>query len=188
VAGDVTNPLTGLQGASAVYGPQKGADAQAVRELDAALGRLAEVIERDLGKKVADVPGAGAAGGTGAGLIAFLDANLVPGAPLVVEAAGLDAALRGASLVITGEGQVDEQTAYGKAPGEVAKRAHAAGVPVLLLAGSKGPGWEALEKSGVTSVVAMTEEGIDQRQALNEPERMLTRATVVACRRYKWTR
>jgi glycerate kinase len=113
VAGDVTNPLTGLQGASAVYGPQKGADAQAVRELDAALGRLAEVIERDLGKKVADVPGAGAAGGTGAGLIAFLDANLVPGAPLVVEAAGLDAALRGASLVITGEGQVDEQTAYG---------------------------------------------------------------------------
>jgi glycerate kinase len=188
VACDVTNPLTGPRGASAVYGPQKGADAQAVRELDAALARFAAVIERDLGKKVAEVPGAGAAGGTGAGLIAFLDARLVPGAPLVVEAAGLDAKLLGADLVITGEGRVDAQTAYGKAPGEVAKRAQKAGVPVLLLAGSKGPGWEALEKLGVTSVVAMTEEGIDQREALNEPERMLTRAAVVACRRHEWTR
>src|SRR5207245_540175 len=95
VACDVTNPLTGPGGASAVYGPQKGADAQAVRELDAALGRLAAVIQRDLGKSVADIPGAGAAGGTGAGLVAFLDASLVPGAPLVVDAAGLDAKLRG---------------------------------------------------------------------------------------------
>jgi glycerate kinase len=188
VACDVTNPLTGPRGATAVYGPQKGADAQAVRELDAALARFAAVIERDLGKKVAEVPGAGAAGGTGAGLLAFLDASLVPGAPLVVEAAGLDAKLLGADLVITGEGRVDAQTAYGKAPGEVAKHAHKAGVPVLLLAGSKGPGWEALEKLGVTSVVAMTEEGIDQRKALNEPERMLTRAAVVACRRHEWAR
>ena len=188
VACDVTNPLTGPQGASAVYGPQKGADPRAVRELDAALARFAAVVERDLGKEVAEIPGAGAAGGTGAGLIAFLDASLVPGAPLVVDAAGLDAKLRGADLVITGEGRVDEQTAYGKAPGEVAKRAQRAGVPVLLLAGSKGPGWEALKDLGVTSVVAMTEEGIDQRQALNEPERMLTRAAVVACRSHRWTR
>ena len=142
VACDVTNPLTGPLGASAVYGPQKGADATAVRELDAALARLAEVIERDLGKRVADIPGAGAAGGAGAGMVAFLDAVLLPGAPLVVEAAGLDAKLRGADLVITGEGRVDEQTAYGKAPGEVARRAQAVGVPVLLLAGGKGPGWK----------------------------------------------
>jgi glycerate kinase len=137
---------------------------------------------------VADVPGAGAAGGTGAGLIAFLDATLVPGAPLVVDAAGLDKALQGASLAITGEGRVDEQTAYGKAPGEVAKRAHAAGVPVLLLAGSKGPGWKALEKLGVTSVVTLAGAGRELQEALNEPERMLTRATVVACRRHKWAR
>jgi len=188
VACDVTNPLTGPQGASAVYGPQKGADADAVRELDAALGRLAEVIERDLGKRVADIPGAGAAGGTGAGLVAFLDADLVPGARLVVDAAGLDTALRGADLVITGEGRVDEQTAYGKAPGEVARRAHAAGVPVLLLAGSKGAGWEALSALGVTSVVTVTEEGVNLQQALNEPERMLERAAVVACRTHPWTR
>ena len=187
VACDVTNPLLGPEGASAVYGPQKGADPEAVRELDAALARFAQVVERDLGKKVADIPGAGAAGGAGAGLVAFLDASLVPGAPLVVASAGLDEALNRADLVITGEGRVDEQTAYGKAPGEVAKRAHAAGIPVLLLAGSKGPGWETLNSLGVTEVVAVTEEGVDLQQALNEPGRMLSRAAVVACRRHSWT-
>ena len=95
VASDVTNPLTGSQGASAVYGPQKGADPQAVAELDRALANLAEIIERDLGKRVGDVPGSGAAGGTGAGLIAFLDAQLVPGAMLVVDASGFDLKLKG---------------------------------------------------------------------------------------------
>lgn len=187
VACDVTNPLTGHRGASAVYGPQKGADAKAVRELDAALGHFAEVIERDLGRSVAGVAGAGAAGGAGAGLLAFLDADLVPGAPLVVEAAGLDRALAGADLVITGEGRVDEQTAYGKAPGEVAKRAQAAGVPVLLLAGSKGRGWEALRDLGVTDVVTLTEGEANLKEALSDPEGMLIRATVVACRRHKWS-
>ena len=121
-------------------------------------------------------------------MVAFLDAVLLPGAPLVVEAAGLDAKLRGADLVITGEGRVDEQTAYGKAPGEVARRAQAVGVPVLLLAGGKGPGWEALNKLGVTSVVTLTDEGVNLGQAINEPSRMLTRAAVVACRRHSWTR
>src|SRR6266852_2093780 len=159
VASDVMNPLTGPQGASYIYGPQKGADEKAVRELDQALARLAQIIERDLGKRVADVPGGGAAGGAGAGLIAFLDARLVPGAPLVVEASGFDKALPGAGLVITGEGRVDGQTAFGKAPGEVAKRAHAAGIPTLLLAGSKGPGWESLISMGVTSVLTLAQEG-----------------------------
>lgn len=186
VACDVTNPLTGPRGASAVYGPQKGADPAAVRELDAALLRFAVLIERDLGKTVADIPGAGAAGGTGAGLVAFLDASLEPGAPLIVEVAGFDQALSGADLVITGEGRVDEQTAYGKAPGEVAKRAQAAGVPVVLLAGSKGPGWEALKGLGVTLVVTLTEAAQDAQQALSAPERSLTRAAVVACRSRRW--
>lgn len=186
VACDVTNPLTGPLGASAVYGPQKGADPETVRQLDAALARLAAVIERDLGKRVAEVPGAGAAGGAGAGLIAFLDATLLPGAPLVVEAAGFDAKLAGADLVITGEGRVDEQTAYGKAPGEVAKRAQAAGVPVVLLAGSKGPGWEALKRLGVSAVVTLTEDGEDPQQAINQAEGMLIRAAVVACRTHPW--
>jgi len=187
VACDVTNPLTGPLGASAVYGPQKGAGPEMVRELDAALARLSEVIERDLGKRVSDVPGAGAAGGAGAGLIAFLGAELVPGAPLVVEAAGFDEKLKGASLVITGEGRADGQTAYGKAPGEVARRAQAKGVPVLLLAGSKGEGWESLNKLGVTSVVTLREEGQDQNDAPLEADRMLTRAAVVACRSHPWT-
>src|SRR6266571_2406182 len=140
VACDVTNPLLGPQGASHVYGPQKGADDAMVELLDRALAQFAMVVERDLGKQVADVPGAGAAGGTGAGLIAFLGAKLVRGAPLVVQAAGLDQALKGADLVITGEGRIDAQTAFGKAPGEVARRAQAAGVRVLFLAGTRGPG------------------------------------------------
>ena len=185
VACDVTNPLTGPHGASAVYGPQKGADPAAVRELNAALAHLAYVIKRDLGKDVAGVPGAGAAGGTGAGLIAFLDASLVPGGPLVVDAAGFDRALKGADLVITGEGRVDEQSAYGKAPGEVAKRARAAGVPVLLIAGGKGKGWEAMRGLGVGEVVTLAEA---KAEASSGPEGMLTRASVVACRRHSWTR
>jgi glycerate kinase len=187
VACDVTNPLTGPEGASAIYGPQKGAGEDAVLELDAALARFAAVIERDLGKRVVDVPGAGAAGGAGAGLMAFLDAELVPGAPLVVEAAGLDDKLKGAQLVITGEGRVDEQTAFGKAPGEVIKRARSAGVPVVVLAGSKGPGWEAVIRLGAYSVVTMGAERQNLRELMEQPERMLTSAAVVACRSHRWT-
>jgi glycerate kinase len=186
VASDVTNPLTGPQGASAVYGPQKGADEAAVRELDAALSRLAAVIERDLGKKVADVPGAGAAGGTGAGLLGFLDAQLVPGAPLIVTASGFDEKLPGADLVITGEGRVDSQTAYGKAPGEVAKRAKAARIPVLLIAGSKAPGWEVLSDLGVTAVVTLEQEGDNLQQLMGDAGEMLRRATARACRERAW--
>jgi glycerate 2-kinase len=186
VAGDVTNPLTGPQGASAVYGPQKGADDVVVRELDAALARLAAVIERDLGKRVADVPGAGAAGGTGAGLMAFLDAKLVPGAPLVVEASGFDTNLPGADLVITGEGRADSQTAFGKAPGEVAKRAKAARIPVLLIAGSKGPGWEALSGLGVTLVVTLDQEGDNLQQLMQDAGEILTRTTARACQEHGW--
>jgi glycerate kinase len=186
VACDVTNPLTGPQGASAVYGPQKGAGDEMIRELDAALARFASVIERDLGKRVAEVPGAGAAGGAGAGLIAFLDARLLPGAPLVVEASGLDARLRGADLVITGEGRVDSQTAYGKAPGEVAKRAKASRIPVLLIAGSKAPGWEALSDLGVTAVVTLDEEGDNLHQLMGDAGEMLRRAAVRACKERVW--
>ena len=186
VACDVTNPLTGPKGASYVYGPQKGADPLTVRQLDQALAHLAEVFERELGKRVSDIPGAGAAGGTGAGLIAFLDARLTPGAALVVDASGFDDALKGADLVITGEGRVDAQTAYGKAPGEVAKRAKAARIPVLLMAGSKGSGWEALSELGVTAVVTLDEEGDNLQQLMQDAGQMLTRATARACREQVW--
>jgi glycerate kinase len=186
VACDVTNPLTGPHGASYVYGPQKGADPLAVRQLDAALGHLADVIERDFDKRVREIPGAGAAGGTGAGLIAFLDAELVRGAPLVVEASGFDQKLDGADLVITGEGRADSQTAYGKAPGEVARRAKAARIPVLLMAGTKGPGWEALDELGVSSIATLDEEGENLQQLMLDAAEMLTRATVRACRERGW--
>jgi glycerate kinase len=187
VACDVTNPLTGPHGASYVYGPQKGADPATVEELDRALGHLADVFERDLGKRVADIPGAGAAGGTGAGLIAFLDAKLLRGAALVVDASGFDGALPGADLVITGEGRADGQTAYGKAPGEVAKRAHAAGIPTLLLAGSKGPGWESLSSLGVTSIATLTPkgdpEGHNLQVLMQDAAPELTRAAAQAVRK-----
>lgn len=186
VASDVTNPLIGPQGASAVYGPQKGADQAAVQELDAALANFAAVIDRDLGKRVADEPGAGAAGGAGAGLLAFLDASLVPGAPLVVTATGFDEKLKGADLVITGEGRVDSQTAYGKAPGEVAKRAQGARIPVLLIAGSKAPGWEMLSELGVAAVVTLDEEGDNLQQLMGDAGEMLRRATARACRERAW--
>jgi glycerate 2-kinase len=186
VASDVANPLTGPEGASYVYGPQKGADPDAVRLLDSALGRLAEVIERDLGKRVADIPGAGAAGGTGAGLIAFLDARLVPGARLVLDASGFDRALDGARLVITGEGRVDSQTAYGKAPGEVARRALAAGVPTLLIAGSKAEGWEPLRSSGFNTVVLLAQSpGLERhnlQDLMQDAGPALTRAAARAVR------
>ena len=182
VACDVTNPLTGPEGASAVYGPQKGADPLTVRLLDRALARLAEVIERQYGKRVADIPGAGAAGGTGAGLMAFLDAKLISGAGLVVDASGFDRALPGAQLVITGEGRADGQTAYGKAPGEVARRAQAAGVPTVLLAGTKGAGWETLLTRGFTSVAALAQEGDNLQDLMQDARPALTRAAALAVR------
>jgi glycerate 2-kinase len=137
VASDVSNPLTGPSGASAVYGPQKGATPEMVGELDAALGRLAEVIRRDLGVDVESLPGAGAAGGLGAGLVAFAGARLRPGAEMVMEALKLDRQLLGVDLVITGEGRLDSQTArFGKGPAAVARHARNAGIPVIGIAGS----------------------------------------------------
>jgi len=137
VASDVSNPLTGPNGASAVYGPQKGATPEMVTELDAALKRLAEVIRRDLGVDVDQLPGAGAAGGLGGGLVAFAGGRLRPGAEMVMEALKLDDRLQGADLVITGEGRLDSQTArFGKGPAAVARHAKNAGIPVVGIAGS----------------------------------------------------
>lgn len=157
VAVDVTNPLTGPEGATAVYGPQKGGTPQVLAELEVAVDRFAQVI----GREVASRPGAGAAGGAGAGLMYFLKARLTRGAPLVVEATGLDRALRGAEAVLTGEGRVDAQTAYGKGPVEVARRARAMGVRAFLLAGSVGEGWEAVLEEGVSLVETLTPPGLE---------------------------
>jgi glycerate 2-kinase len=141
-ATDVTNPLCGPEGASVVYGPQKGAGSQAIEELDAALGRLAEVIERDLGVSVRDVAGAGAAGGLGAGVIAFLGGELRSGAQVIGEAASIEARVRACDVLITGEGRLDGQTVFGKTPAYLAGLAAAAGRRVVCVAGSLGEGYE----------------------------------------------
>ncbi len=136
---DVTAPLLGPSGAARVFGPQKGADASTVSELEAGLERLRRVVARDLLVEAADLPGAGAAGGAGFGLVAFCGARLVPGAELVAELVGLDSALDLARLVVTGEGRVDRQSFAGKVVGEVVRRAHRRGLPCLVVAGSVDP-------------------------------------------------
>ncbi|MCI0818955.1 MAG: glycerate kinase [Chloroflexi bacterium] len=141
-ASDVTNPLCGPEGASFIYGPQKGASPESVRELDGALENYARVIERDLGVAVRDVAGAGAAGGLGAGIIAFLGAEIRPGVDVVAEVVGLRERLNGADLVVTGEGRLDGQTRYGKTVAGVARLAAAAGAPLIVVPGGLGPGWE----------------------------------------------
>lgn len=155
VACDVTNPLCGPTGASAVYGPQKGATPEMVTQLDAALEHYAQIIERDLGLAVRDVPGAGAAGGLGAGLLAFLHATLRPGAQIVMEAVQLEDRIRMADLVITAEGQLDSQTAYGKSVGAVAAMAKRYGLPVLAIAGGLGENYQEIYKLGVDAIAVL---------------------------------
>ncbi|MGH2556259.1 MAG: glycerate kinase family protein [Actinomycetota bacterium] len=137
VATDVDNPLTGPQGASAVYGPQKGASPEDVALLDSALGHLAAVIHRDLARDVRDEPGAGAAGGLGAGLIAFLGARLRPGVDVVMEAVGLRERMGKAEIVVTGEGMFDEQSLHGKAPAGVLRAAAEFRLQTVVLCGQK---------------------------------------------------
>jgi glycerate kinase len=132
---DVSNPLVGVNGASRVYGPQKGASPEAVELLDEALGRLAEVLDADLGLSVADVPGAGAAGGLGAGAVAFLGAELVPGAEWMIDRVGLRGTATGADVLITGEGRFDSQSGMGKLTGQVMDLAREAGLAVVLVCG-----------------------------------------------------
>lgn len=182
VAVDVTNPLTGPRGSAAVYGPQKGAAPEAIPLLDRALARLAAVVRRDLGKEVETVPGAGAAGGMGAGLMAFLDARPVRGADLVLDTVDLDARLEGAHLVLTGEGRVDRSTAFHKAPAAVARRARRRGIPVLLACGSLGEGYEAVYEEGVTGVYTLVPGPFPPERAMAEAGSLLAEATERALR------
>ncbi len=177
-ATDVTNPLCGPEGASLVYGPQKGAGPEATRALDAALRHYGEIVERDVGVPVLDVPGAGSAGGLGAGLIAFLRARIEPGVEVVARTVRLRERLRGADLVLTGEGRLDGQTGYGKTVAGVARIAAAEGVPVIVVAGSLGPGWERVLKLGVEGVEPIVPRSGTLEDAMARPAEML--ATTVA--------
>ncbi len=163
---DVGNPLLGERGAAHVYGPQKGATPEQVRVLDAGLANLAAVIERDLGLDVRELPGAGAAGGLGAGLTAFLNAELRRGVDLVLDLVELEEHLQGADLVLTAEGRIDFQTAFGKAPAGVGKRARAYGVPCLAIAGSIGSGLEELHALGIDAVFSLCPGPVSLEQAM----------------------
>lgn len=170
VASDVTNPLLGETGAAAVYGPQKGADETQVATLDAALANYAVVLDRATGRRIRDVAGAGAAGGTTAGLLAIADRfksfAVRPGIEVVMELTGFDAAMATADLVLTGEGQIDAQTAFGKTARGVAERAHAAGVRCICFGGGVTPeGIDALAQLGAV-VVPVTERPISLEEAM----------------------
>ena len=176
VASDVDNPLTGPRGAAHVYAPQKGATAEQVTQLDAGLARLAEVLRRDVGIDVEQVPGAGAAGGVGGAAIALLGARSTPGIDLLLDLVGFDDALVGSDLVVTGEGSVDAQTLAGKAPLGVARRARAAGVPVLLLAGQvdlDSAAREAFDAVGVVGIHALLDLEPDADIARRDAARLL---------------
>ena len=155
VACDVSNPLTGPEGASAVYGPQKGATPDLVEQLDAALKNFAGVVERDIGTSIDTVPGSGAAGGLGGGMMAFLGGSLRAGVDIVLDHVGLDEKLEGADLVITGEGQLDFQTVYNKAPVGVAWRAKQRNIPVIAICGSLGKGFEDVHAEGIDAVASI---------------------------------
>lgn len=173
VACDVTNPLCGPNGASAVFGPQKGATPGMVRHLDKALGNYAQVISRDLNRSVADLPGAGAAGGLGAGLAAFLDARLRSGIDVVLDAVRFDEALDGAGLIITGEGRIDEQTAGGKTIAGVLRQAAVQEIPVIALAGSVSGDLTPLREMGLIEAYSLTGRGVTREYAMAHAENLL---------------
>lgn len=173
---DVDNPLCGPKGAAAVYGPQKGATPEQVKLLDEGLANLADVIERDLGVACRDLPGAGAAGGLGAGLHAFLGAELRRGVDLVLDLVGLDDKLTDAILVLTGEGQIDFQTAFGKAPAGVGERALAHGIPCVAIAGSVGEGVDTLAKVGITAVFSLCSRPMTLDDAMAQAAPLLEQA------------
>lgn len=154
---DVNNPLCGPQGAAAVFGPQKGLKPEQIGPHDAAMAHFAEVLRRELGRDVKNLPGAGAAGGLGAGMLAFLHAELKPGIELLLDSVGFDAMLENASLVITGEGRLDGQSVAGKVPVGVARRAREAGVACVALCGCIGPEAERVLSCGISAYYASSD-------------------------------
>lgn len=182
VACDVANPLIGPAGASRVFGPQKGAGPEAVAELDAALARYAAVLSAQLGRDVAGVPGAGAAGGLGAGLLAFTPAKLEPGFGLIAATIGFERHLEGAHLVLTGEGSTDAQTLAGKVCKGVAEVARARGVAVVVISGSVDDGASPLLAAGVSAMLSIVPGPMALGAALQRAAELLTNATATAMR------
>lgn len=166
VACDVTNPLLGKYGASEIYGRQKGATEDMIKQLDAALTRYHDVIEQQLNVSVKDIEGAGAAGGLGTGLLAFLNANLAKGIDIVLKETQFTQRVKDADLVITGEGKMDHQTIYGKTPIGVSHAAQRFNVPVIAIAGSLGEGYQAVYEHGISSVFSILQQPCSLSDAL----------------------
>ena len=177
VACDVNNPLTGPTGASAIYGPQKGATPEMIELLDAALSRFAEVVKRDIGAEVSDVAGSGAAGGLGGGLIAFVGGQLRAGVDIVLDTVRIDDYLPGADLVITGEGSMDHSTIYNKAPVGVAARAKQFGIPVIGISGSLGAGFRDVHKHGIDALASITPGPVTLDEASQRAAELIADAT-----------
>lgn len=176
VACDVMNPMTGSKGASVVYGPQKGADLLMVEILDKNLKHYASVLKKTLNKDVDAVPGAGAAGGIGAALMGVLNAKLTSGISTVIQLTQFEDALNDASLVLTGEGSIDEQTAYGKTVSGIAKISKRHKVPVIAYAGRINGDLEGLYRSGITSVLSIVPGAMSLNEALIEGPRHIENA------------
>jgi glycerate kinase len=181
---DVDNPLCGPKGASAVYGPQKGASPAQVETLDQGLANLAGLIQKQIGLDVIDLPGAGAAGGLGAGLHAFLGAKLCKGIDLIFELVGLDKKLTGAELVFTGEGQIDFQTVFGKAPGGVGVAAKTRGIPCFAIAGAVGKDLGDLHETGISAVFSLCPGPMTLEASMKNAKDHLARVTQQAFRAF----
>ena len=173
IASDVNNPLCGPTGASAIFGPQKGANPAQVQLLDAALSHFAALCAQHLGHDQRDAPGSGAAGGVGFAAHAWLHATFRPGALVIAEIGGLEQAVQGATLVLTGEGRMDAQTLLGKTPMGVAQIARRAGVPTIAIAGSLGPGYQALYQAGIHAAFSLTSGPSTLAQACEEAATLL---------------
>ena len=182
VACDVNNPLTGPDGASHVYGPQKGATPEMIETLDACLEHFDEILIQTLGKSFNDIPGAGAAGGLGAGLMAFLNAELKLGVDIMIDAVKLRERVKGASLVFTGEGQLDFQTAFGKTPVGVAKVAKEYNIPVIAIAGGIAEGAEAVYDAGIDAMLGIVQEPMSLEVAVEDATRLIADTAEQAAR------
>ncbi len=181
VAADVNNPLCGPNGASAIFGPQKGASTADVRQLDAALAHFADVARDTLKHDLRDQPGVGAAGGTGFAAVTFLGGRLRRGFDLIADLTRLEQHIRQASLVFTAEGRFDAQTSSGKAPAGVIRLARAAGVPAVVLCGALGEGYEALYDEGLTAAFSLAPGPIALEAAYaRAPERLTALARDIA--------
>ena len=185
VACDVTNPLTGKQGASHIYGPQKGATTEMIERLDKGLKHYAGIIARDLGLEIEHLPGAGAAGGLAAGLTVFLEGRLTSGVDLAIDTVGLEKELVIADLVLTGEGKLDAQSANGKLPVGVAHRAKKFAVPVVVLAGSVADDITDLRQEGITAYFSIINSPMSLQEAMQRTAELIESQVVEVLRVWK---